>query len=240
MSRLELISHLEDKYCSEDNLPEFNKWFKVRNSQIQGRGTFARAAIRKGTCIGYYGGEKISSKEGDRRLNDQNYNGNFIITLSDKFDTDGNDMGNELRYTNHSCDPNLEFETGSLFRWFFATKKINLGEELTWSYRYLVNDDTLIHPCFCQSSNCYGFIVDPSKRDKLPAILERLGTRIKRYVNKHTEFNLKQCIPGNVAGQLLRSYYQDCLNENLSQQKNIFYHDPSVVKAIDGFFRTNF
>jgi hypothetical protein len=242
MSRLDTIALLENKYkIDSDQLDaRFNKWYEVRNSQIQGNGTFAKTAIRKGTCVGYYGGKKISSKEGDKRLNDQNYDGNFIITLSDKFDTDGNDDGNGLRYTNHSCDPNLEFETGSLFRWFFARKNIDLGEELTWGYHYLVNDDALIHPCFCQAKDCYSFIMDPEKRDNFPVVLERLGRRMKRYVKKETGIELKQCIPGDIAGQLLRSYYQDCLNESLNQQEDTLYHDVRVGGSIGDFLRTNF
>ena len=83
-------------------------------------------------------------------------------------------------------------------------------------------------------------MMDPEKRDNFPVVLERLGRRMKRYVKKETGIELKQCIPGDIAGQLLRSYYQDCLNESLNQQEDTLYHDVRVGGSIGDFLRTNF
>lgn len=70
---------------------------------------------------------------------------------------------------NHSCDPNCYFKD-----LFFVTtiKDIEQGEELTYSYSLICNNDWQ-NPegkCFCGSKNCYGKIVpwrDLTKEDKI-------------------------------------------------------------------------
>lgn len=82
------------------------------------------------------------------------------------FSIDGFFCGNLARFINHSCDPNLQpvnihTESHSIFKsrvFFFAKRKIQAGEELTFNYNFSrVTSGKQFH-CFCNSKNCSGFM----------------------------------------------------------------------------------
>jgi len=77
----------------------------VRTSKIHNTGVFAAQDINEDQKIIEYKGEKIPSKEGDRRSEiDEKLT--YIFILDDKFDIDGSVNGNNARLVNHSCKPN--------------------------------------------------------------------------------------------------------------------------------------
>src|SRR3954463_7027701 len=84
--------------------------YEIRQSEIQGRGVFAKKRIRAGQRILEYAGERISNKEADRRYDDENMKRHhtFLFTLDKKTVVDGGRQGNDARLINHSCDPNCE------------------------------------------------------------------------------------------------------------------------------------
>jgi len=84
--------------------------------------------------------------------------------------------GNEARFINHSCDPNVvSFNlTGqvdsNLYHsiGLFASRKIMPGEELTLDYQWDKNDLTISNdvPCLCGSLKCRGFLMRAKKNKK--------------------------------------------------------------------------
>jgi SET domain-containing protein len=126
-----------------------------KNSPIHGLGGFAKAAIGKGKRVIEYVGERISKRESLRRCAQNN---EYIFSLNEEQDLDGNVVWNPARFFNHSCEPNSEAELDDGRIWINATRDIRAGEEITFNYGYdLV--DYQEYPCRCGSPNCVGYIV---------------------------------------------------------------------------------
>jgi uncharacterized protein len=157
----------------------------VGKSRIAGKGLFTAQAIKKGTRILQYIGEKITKAESAKRLAQGNV---YVFAFNDYWDIDGRMLRNKARYINHSCDPNCEVHMTSRTIWIVALRDIKTGEELTFNYGYEL-DDEMAQPCTCGAKHCYGFIlaqkywgvvkhsesiqqedrVNPKKRTKLSA-----------------------------------------------------------------------
>jgi len=126
-----------------------------RASPIHGLGGFAKTAIGKGTRVVEYVGERISKSESLRKCEGNN---EFIFSLNDEQDLDGDVAWNPARLLNHSCAPNCEAELQEDRIWIVATRDIQAGEEITFNYGYdLV--DYREYPCRCGSPDCVGYIV---------------------------------------------------------------------------------
>jgi SET domain-containing protein len=124
-------------------------------SRIAGRGLFTAQAIKRGTRIIQYTGEKITKAESDKRLSQGNV---YIFQLNDRYDIDGKVLRNKARYINHSCDPNCTVQLTTRTIWIVALRDITPGEELTYNYGYAL-DETPAHPCTCGAETCCGFIL---------------------------------------------------------------------------------
>lgn len=78
-------------------------------------------------------------------------------------------FGNEARFINHSCDPNvLSFnlcgyvETQTLHQiGLFAARAIKKGEEITLDYQWDKTELAVKNnvPCLCKSAGCRGFLM---------------------------------------------------------------------------------
>lgn len=126
-----------------------------RSSVIHGTGGYARRDIASGTRVIEYVGEKITKAESLRRCEQNN---EYIFTLDDEFDLDGNVPWNPARFINHSCAPNCEAEVDEGRIWILALRDIKADEELTFNYGYDL-EDYREHPCRCGAPECAGFIV---------------------------------------------------------------------------------
>jgi hypothetical protein len=126
-----------------------------RRSAIHGIGGFARADIATGTRVIEYIGERITKDESLRRCELSN---EYIFSLDDAHDLDGNVSWNPARFLNHSCDPNCEAEPGDGCIWIVAKHDIRAGEEITFNYGYDL-EDYREHPCHCGAADCVGYIV---------------------------------------------------------------------------------
>ncbi|MFO1477083.1 MAG: SET domain-containing protein-lysine N-methyltransferase [Verrucomicrobiota bacterium] len=136
--------------------PPIPLWTECRPSPIHGLGLVARQPVPAGTRLLEYVGERISKQESLKRCEQQN---NYIFSLDDEHDLDGNVPGNEARWINHSCRPNCEavLEEGRI--WIVAVRDIAAGEEITFNYGYdLVDFEE--HPCRCGAPGCAGYMVD--------------------------------------------------------------------------------
>src|SRR5260370_25102542 len=82
----------------------------VRRSDVHGLGVFAAKRIPKGTRIIEYVGERVSHDEADRRYEEKDANDShtFLFIVYSKTVIDAGVYGNNLRFSNHSCDPNCE------------------------------------------------------------------------------------------------------------------------------------
>ena len=78
-------------------------------SPIHGTGGFAKAAIRKGTRVIEYVGERISKSESLRRCEQNN---EYHLRTERRAGPGWQCAWNPARLLNHSCTPNCEAETG--------------------------------------------------------------------------------------------------------------------------------
>jgi hypothetical protein len=142
--------------------------FEVRDSAIHGRGAWATRRIRRGTWIIEYTGEVISNEEADRRYDDEamDQHHTFLFVRDAHTCIDAAVGGNEARFINHSCEPNCEAvqdaDSGAI--WIVALRDIAPGEELTYDYRYELDEEDedaarRRYPCRCGSPRCRGTIL---------------------------------------------------------------------------------
>jgi len=94
----------------------------VTESPIHGRGLFARCEIASESLIGTYAGKKTSN------------NGMHVLWVWDEKDEKwiGVDGDNEMRFLNHSGQPNAEFYDTDLY----ALRDIAADEEITFDYQW--------------------------------------------------------------------------------------------------------
>ena len=126
-----------------------------RGSSIDRLGGFARTDIATGTCVIEYIGEKITKADSLHRCEANN---EYIFTLDEEYDLDGNVPWNPARWLNHSCEPNCEAVLDEGRVWIVALRDIKAGEELTFNYGYDL-ENYREHPCRCGTSECVGYIV---------------------------------------------------------------------------------
>ena len=124
-------------------------------SPIHGVGGFARTDIAAGTHMIEYVGERISKGESLRRCQASN---EYIFTLDDAHDLDGNVAWNPARFLNHSCAPNCEAELEDGRIWIVAARDIRAGEEITFNYGYDL-EEYKQYRCRCGAPSCVGYIV---------------------------------------------------------------------------------
>lgn len=149
---------------------EPNPYLELRSSGIQGTGAFATRAIRKGTRIIEYVGQRISWRTADKRYDDDKMGRHhtFLFTVDEKVVIDGAVQGNAARFINHSCDGNCEAIDDRKRIFIEARRNIKAGEELLYDYQYERTDehtaeDEAFYACRCGAAKCRGSILAPRK-----------------------------------------------------------------------------
>ncbi len=100
-------------------MPKLQDLVEVRESPIHGKGVFAKRRLRAHCLVGVYEGERTSE------------NDTYVLWFEDEGgQVVGIDGRNELRYVNHSSNPNTEFWGDQLF----TLRTIQPGTELTFDY----------------------------------------------------------------------------------------------------------
>ena len=154
----------------------------IRDAKCHGKGAFAKSFIPKGTRVIEYVGEKITSAEGEERIEEceklGTKNGDhgafYIFELNKRHDLDGNVGWNVAKFLNHSCQPNCESDTVRGRIWILAKKDIKEGDELTYDYGFgFDSEETLSVPCKCGAEKCVGYILDKDERPKLKRYLAK-------------------------------------------------------------------
>lgn len=121
---------IDEGNLSTDRCESETDLILFKRSPIHGLGGFAKAAIPKGTRMIEYVGERITKAES---LNRCEQNNEYIFTLNEEQDLDGNVAWNPARFLNHSCTPNCEAEMDGDHIWIMATRDIRAGEEISFN-----------------------------------------------------------------------------------------------------------
>ena len=130
---------------------------QVSKSNIAGKGAFALNPIPAKKKLGNMGGEIISYKEAQKRVKKQPGNVLFMVEFDqDDIALDASINSNELRYINHSCDPNTYMRRAYQKVEFYTLHPVKKGEELTCDYGETHHDGKL--PCQCGAANCRKYI----------------------------------------------------------------------------------
>lgn len=177
-----------------------NEWYVARNSEIHGRGLYAKKNIPKDTWIVEYVGRKVTKEESDRLANElldkAKKDGGakvYMFILNDEWDIDGNVSWNTARLMNHSCEPNVEAQTYDEKEiWFVALRDIEKGEELTFNYGFDL-ESWEEHPCLCGSSSCVGFI---AAEEYWPTLKRKIAAK-KAWLTKYKKKTAKKAVNGS-------------------------------------------
>ncbi|XWS73134.1 hypothetical protein CRYUN_Cryun02cG0099200 [Craigia yunnanensis] len=173
--RVQCISCSKACRCPETctNRP-FCKEKKIRivKTELCGWGVEAAEPIKKGDFVIEYIGEVIDDARCEQRLWDMKYKGvkNFYMCeIRKDFTIDATFKGNTSRFLNHSCDPNCVLEKwqveGETRVGVFSSRSIEVGEPLTYDYRFVQFGPEV--KCYCGSSNCQGYLGTKRKIVKL-------------------------------------------------------------------------
>lgn len=144
-----------------------NTYLEVRESQLHGKGAFAKRHIPAGTVIIEYKGEIVPPEEVDNIMSHtDDPDHTFTFSLSTGAVIDGGVNGNDARWINHSCEPNCEAHEDDDNRvWIRALKDIEPGTELTFDYKLCIDEpftDSLKqrYKCLCGSPSCRHTMLD--------------------------------------------------------------------------------
>jgi uncharacterized protein len=145
---------------------------QTRASARHGLGVFATARIRRHALVIEYAGELITHAEAERRY-PTNHDGEtpehtYVLQLDADRVVDANVGGNDARFINHACDPNLEPITIGDQVWLVALRDIAAGEELGYDYAIELDERHTPSakrrfPCRCGGAACRGTLLRPKR-----------------------------------------------------------------------------
>ncbi|XP_073177043.1 histone-lysine N-methyltransferase 2A isoform X4 [Lepidochelys kempii] len=137
---------------------------KSARSPIHGRGLFCKRNIDAGEMVIEYSGNVIRSILTDKREKyyDSKGIGCYMFRIDDSEVVDATMHGNAARFINHSCEPNCYSRVinidGQKHIVIFAMRKIYRGEELTYDYKFPIEDASNKLPCNCGAKKCRKFL----------------------------------------------------------------------------------
>ncbi|XP_016128082.1 histone-lysine N-methyltransferase 2A isoform X1 [Sinocyclocheilus grahami] len=136
----------------------------VYRSAVHGRGLFCRKNIDAGEMVIEYSGNVIRSVLTDKREKyyDSKGIGCYMFRIDDYEVVDATMHGNAARFINHSCEPNCYSRVVSVDSQkhivIFATRRIYIGEELTYDYKFPIEEPGNKLPCNCGAKKCRKFL----------------------------------------------------------------------------------
>ncbi|XP_043073343.1 histone-lysine N-methyltransferase 2B isoform X2 [Puntigrus tetrazona] len=136
----------------------------VYRSAIHGRGLFCKRNIEAGEMVIEYAGNVIRAVLTDKREKyyDSKGIGCYMFRIDDFDVVDATMHGNAARFINHSCDPNCYSRVinveGQKHIVIFALRKIYRGEELTYDYKFPIEDANNKLNCNCGARRCRHFL----------------------------------------------------------------------------------
>ncbi|CAO4372377.1 unnamed protein product [Caenorhabditis nigoni] len=190
------------KKSKDVKAPELTKPnVEIRETRGKGRGLYATKFIQTGDFVIPFTGEYISKEEKVKRF--EEYGAKMMEAYmldSGNHTIDATEFGNQAKYINHSCDPNLVAEQWKLHMMpknlnyiaFIAEKDIFEGEELTFNYR-LSRDDSCNIECKCGSSNCSGLVGKKENVGK-DGEVKKNGSKKRKMMEADVEVGLKKTV----------------------------------------------
>ncbi|XP_061598304.1 histone-lysine N-methyltransferase 2B isoform X4 [Cololabis saira] len=136
----------------------------VYRSAIDGRGLYCKRNIDAGEMVIEYAGTVIRAVLTDKREKyyDSKGIGCYMFRIDDFDVVDATMQGNAARFINHSCEPNCYSRVinvdGRKHIVIFALRKIYRGEELTYDYKFPIEDDDNKLHCNCGARRCRRFL----------------------------------------------------------------------------------
>ncbi|CAB1351242.1 unnamed protein product, partial [Coregonus sp. 'balchen'] len=136
----------------------------VYRSEIHGRGLFCKRNIEAGEMVIEYAGTVIRAVLTDKREKyyDSKGIGCYMFRIDDFDVVDATMHGNAARFINHSCEPNCYSRVilvdSHKHIVIFALRKIYRGEELTYDYKFPIEDDSSKLHCNCATRRCRRFL----------------------------------------------------------------------------------
>ncbi|KAG8538188.1 hypothetical protein GDO81_023153 [Engystomops pustulosus] len=136
----------------------------VYRSAIHGRGLFCKRNIDVGEMVIEYSGIVIRSVLTDKREKyyDSKGIGCYMFRIDDFDVVDATMHGNAARFINHSCEPNCYSRVihveGQKHIVIFALRSIYRGEELTYDYKFPIEDASNKLPCNCGAKKCRRYL----------------------------------------------------------------------------------
>uniref|UniRef100_A0A3Q3KFA8 [histone H3]-lysine(4) N-methyltransferase n=1 Tax=Monopterus albus TaxID=43700 RepID=A0A3Q3KFA8_MONAL len=133
-------------------------------SQIHGRGLFCKRNIEAGEMVVEYAGTVIRAVLTDKREKyyDSKGIGCYMFRIDDFDVVDATMQGNAARFINHSCEPNCYSRVinvdGRKHIVIFALRKIYRGEELTYDYKFPIEDESNKLHCNCGARRCRRYL----------------------------------------------------------------------------------
>ena len=131
-------------------------------SGIHGRGLFCKRDLDAGEMIIEYSGEVVRAILSDKREHcyDGRGIGCYMFRKDSDYVIDSTMMGNASRFINHSCDPNCYSKVIQVDNRkhivIFASHAIKRGEELTYDYKFPIEEVKI--PCTCGSRRCRKYL----------------------------------------------------------------------------------
>ncbi|KAM5132236.1 LOW QUALITY PROTEIN: histone-lysine N-methyltransferase 2B [Mantella aurantiaca] len=136
----------------------------VYRSSIHGRGLFCKRNIDAGEMVIEYSGIVIRAVLTDKRekFYDSKGIGCYMFRIDDFDVVDATMHGNAARFINHSCEPNCYSRVihveGQKHIVIFALRSIYRGEELTYDYKFPIEDASNKLSCNCGAKKCRRFL----------------------------------------------------------------------------------
>lgn len=134
----------------------------VRASKIHGKGLFARTAIKPGTPVIEYDGERITPAEARRRYPEKpgEPRETYLLNIDRRTTIDA--AKNRIRFANHSCDPSCELLLYKKRAFLIALRPLGPGDEITYDYNLVIHGDVDVPTalaatvCKCGAASCRG------------------------------------------------------------------------------------
>lgn len=155
---------VQAKYREMRSLP-IDQRLTAKRSHIHGWGLFTKRELPKDSMIVEYQGEVVRRSVADVREKQYEISGEgscYMFRLDLERIVDATKIGCMARFMNHSCQPNayakvisVETEIGQDKKiMVFSNRDIKMGEEITYDYKFQVEDGSL--KCTCGAPNCIG------------------------------------------------------------------------------------
>jgi len=151
------------KYKEMKSVP-ISKRLMAKRSHIHGWGLFTKIDIFKNSMIIEYMGEVVNQAIADRREAEYELSGTgscYMFRIDKHRIVDATSVGCMARFMNHCCGPNAYAKVVAVDKngqepkiIVFAARDVAAGEEITYDYKFPVEDGSL--RCTCGALNCIG------------------------------------------------------------------------------------